>query len=83
MTIMVQEVGAYISWVGMLVHMMKSKIVGINLRTGERVATDNITLHGVKITVIAICSKFRYSAGLVDWIKSELDSISKMWAQAY
>ena len=43
---MVQEVGAYINWAGMLVHMMKSKIVGINFRTGERVATDNVTLLG-------------------------------------
>ena len=36
-----------------------------------------------QIIVIALCSVFRYSAGLVDWTKSELDSISKMWAQAY
>jgi hypothetical protein len=137
MTIMFQEVGAYISWAGMMVHMMKSKIVGINFRTGERVATDNVTLHGVpfaalapdehykylgvratvtgdfsaekqyvldemrqrlaalkedrvlsrrereQIIVIAVCSVFRYSTGLVDWTKSELDGISKMWAQAY
>ncbi len=36
-----------------------------------------------QIIVIAICSVFRYSAGLVDWTKPGLDSISKMWAQAY
>jgi len=47
MSIMVQEIGAYIDWAGMLVHMMKSKIVGFNFRTGERVATDSITLYGV------------------------------------
>jgi hypothetical protein len=46
MTIMVQEVGAYINWAGMLVHMMKSKIVGINFKTGGRVTTDSVTLHG-------------------------------------
>jgi hypothetical protein len=139
MTIMVQEVWAYISWAGMLVHMTKSKIVEINFKTRERVATDNVILHGIpfvalapdehfkylgvlatvtgdfsaekqyvldemrqrltalkedriqvlsrrqreQIIVIAICSVFRYSAGLVDWTKTELDSISKMWAQAY
>ena len=26
---------------------------------------------------------FRYSAGLVNWSRSELDSISKLWARAY
>ena len=36
-----------------------------------------------QIVVITVCSVFRYSAGLVDWTKTELDSISKMWAQAY
>ena len=36
-----------------------------------------------QIIVIAVCSVFRYSAGLVDWTKTELDSISKMWARAY
>ena len=136
MSIMVQEIGAYIDWAGMLVHMTKSKIVGFNFRTGERVATDSITLYGVPfaalapdehykylgvranvlgdfsaekqyvltemqqrlnalkedrvlsrrerdlIIVIAVCSVFRYSAGLVDWTKSELDDISKMWARA-
>ncbi len=53
MTIMVQEVAAYISWAGMLVHMMKSKMMGINLKTGERVATDNVTLHGVPVSALA------------------------------
>ncbi len=32
MKIMVQEVGAYINWAGMLVHMMNSEIVGINFK---------------------------------------------------
>ena len=47
MAIMVLEVGAYIHWAGMLVHMTKSKIVGVNFKTGERVATDSVTLYGV------------------------------------
>ena len=36
-----------------------------------------------QIIVIAVCSAFQYSARLFDLTKSELDSISKMWAQAY
>jgi hypothetical protein len=60
MTIMVQEVGAYISWAGMLVHMMKSKIMGINFRTGERVATDNVTLHGVPFAALAPDEHYKY-----------------------
>ena len=60
MTIMVQEVGAYISWAGMLVHMMKSKIVGINFRRGERVATDNVTLHGVPFAALAPDEHYKY-----------------------
>ncbi len=56
------QVGAYISWAGMLVHMMKSKIVGINFRTGdsERVATDNVTLHGVPFAALAPGEHYKY-----------------------
>ena len=32
---------------------------------------------------ITVCSVFCYSAGLVDWTRSQLDSIPKMWFQAY
>jgi hypothetical protein len=46
MTILVQEVGACIDWAGMLVHMMKLKIVGVNFKTGERVTTDSVTAWG-------------------------------------
>ncbi len=60
MTIMVQEVGAYISWVGMVVHMMKSTIVGINFKTGERVATDNVTLHAVPFADLALDEHYNY-----------------------
>ncbi len=31
----------------------------------------------------AVCSVFRYSAGFVDWTRTELDGISKMWVRAY
>ena len=53
MAIMVQEVGAYIHWAGMLVHMIKSKIVGVNFKTGELVVTVNVTLHGVLFAALA------------------------------
>jgi hypothetical protein len=36
-----------------------------------------------QIIVVSVCFLFRYSAGLVDWTKTELNSISKMWAQVY
>jgi len=36
-----------------------------------------------QIIVTAVCSVFRYSAGLVNWSRTELDSISKMWTHAY
>ncbi len=53
MAIMVQEVGAYINWAGMLVHMMKSKIMRVNFKTGERVGRDSVTLNGVSIAALA------------------------------
>ena len=53
MAIMVQEVGAYIQWAGMRVHMMKSEIVGVNFKNGERVATDNDTLNRVPFAALA------------------------------
>ena len=36
-----------------------------------------------QIIVIAVCSVFNYSAGVVDWSKTELDRISMMWARAF
>ena len=118
-------------------HLGKSWIVAVDMRTGLSVPTDSITLNGepfpvispdqpfkhlgVRMTVmgdfsaekehvlsdmskklaalkedrvlthrekevvikIAVCSVFCYSAGLVNWSRSELDAISKMWARAY
>jgi hypothetical protein len=60
MAIRVSEVGANIDWAGMLVHMMKSKIVGINFKTGERVATDSVTLHGVPFAALAPDEHYKY-----------------------
>ena len=35
------------------------------------------------VIITAVCSVFSYSAGFVDWTKTELDRISKMWTRAY
>ena len=35
------------------------------------------------IIVTAVCSIFRYSAGIADWTKSELDDITKSWISAF
>jgi hypothetical protein len=32
---------------------------------------------------IGVVSKFRYSAGLVPWSKTELNDITKLWIRAY
>ena len=134
---MVPLVGDYVTWTGMKVHLGKSGIVAVDMRTGQSVPTDSITLNGkpfpvispdqpythlgVRMTVmgdfsaekehvlsdmrkklaalaedrvltrkekevvikIAVCSVFYYSAGLVDWTRSELEDISMMWARAF
>ena len=48
-------------------------------------AEDRVLSRAEKEIVIktAVCSVFRYSAGFVNWTKTELDSISKMWIRAY
>ncbi len=52
MCIQVQYVGAYLEWTGQLVQTNKSDIVGADLRTGQAIATDSITLHGKPFTVL-------------------------------
>jgi ribonuclease HI len=52
MCIQVQYVGAYLEWTGQLVQTNKSEIVGADLRTGQALATDSITLHGKPFTVL-------------------------------
>ena len=41
---------------------------------------DRVPSHPEKelIVVTAVCSVFRYSAGIVDWTKTELDDITKI-----
>jgi hypothetical protein len=48
MTLMlqVQQVGSYLEWTGHLVQNNKSEIVGVDLRAGQPIATDSITLNG-------------------------------------
>ena len=128
---------SYLEWAGMEIHLKKCGITAMDMRTGQQVATDSVTLRGEAFPVIppnqshkhlglrmaingdfsaeklhvrtemqqrlkalaedrvlsrtekelviktAVCSVFRYSAGFVDWTKSELDSISKLWIRAY
>ena len=46
MAIIVQKGAAYIEWAGMEINVSKSPITAIDWRTGKRVATDSIVLHG-------------------------------------
>jgi hypothetical protein len=51
----------------------------------EALAEDGVLSLREKEVVVrsAVCSVFFYSAGLVNWTRTELDNISRMWAQAY
>jgi hypothetical protein len=35
------------------------------------------------VIVTAVCSVFQFSAGIIDWTKSELDNIIKSWGSAF
>ena len=35
------------------------------------------------VIITAVCSVLRYSAGIVDWTKTELDDITKSWISAF
>ena len=137
MAILVPTVDRYLKWAGMEINLQKCAISAVDMKTGQRVATDSITLRGEPFPVIppdqphkhlglrlsltgdfshekiyvceemrkllaalaedrvlsrrekeliirtAVCSVFCYSAGFVDWTKTELDSISRMWVRAY
>ena len=137
MAVLVKVATDYIEWAGMEVHLKKCGITAMDMKTGQSVATDSITLHGAPFPVIppdqphkhlgvrmalngdfsaekehvcremqkrltalaedrvlsrkekevvirtAVCSVFCYSAGHVNWTRTELDSISRMWTRAY
>jgi hypothetical protein len=42
----VQQVGSYLEWTGQSVQTNKSKVVGVDLSTGQPIAADSITLNG-------------------------------------
>ena len=52
MAIIVQKGAAYIEWAGMEINVSKSPITAIDWRTGKRVATDSIVLHGAPFPVV-------------------------------
>jgi hypothetical protein len=137
MAVMAPPAIGYLRWAGMEIHLKKCRITAIDMRTGQRVATDSVTLCGEPFPVIlpnqshkhlgvrialngdfsdekqhvctemqtplkalaedralsraekeitiktAVCSVFRYSAGFIDWTRTELNNISKMWTRVY
>ena len=52
MAILAPKVAAYGEWAGMEINMAKSPVTAMNMRTGQRIATDSITLHGVPFPVV-------------------------------
>jgi hypothetical protein len=52
MAILVPKVAAYGEWAGMEINMAKSPVTAMDMRTGQRVATDSITLRGVPFPVV-------------------------------
>ena len=63
----------------------KQHVLGDMTKKLEALREDRVLSHTEReqIIVIAVCSIFNYSAGLVDWSKSELDNITTMWTRAY
>ncbi|MFM9151106.1 MAG: RNA-directed DNA polymerase, partial [Candidatus Planktophila sp.] len=51
MQAIVSLVGAFLSWMGQMVNMLKSKISAINFANGHTVATDSIKLNGAVFPV--------------------------------
>jgi hypothetical protein len=62
----------------------KQHILSDMTRKLEALREDRLLTRTDRETVIvtAVCLIFNYSAGIVDWTKSELDKISKMWTHA-
>jgi hypothetical protein len=52
MAILVPKVADYVEWAGMEINMKKSPVTAMDMRTGQRIATDSITLHGVPFPVV-------------------------------
>jgi hypothetical protein len=52
MAVLVSKVAGYLEWAGMEINLKKCGITAMDMRTGQRVATDSITLHGQPFPVI-------------------------------
>ncbi len=52
MAILVTKTVGYLEWAGMEIHMKKCRIIAMDIRTGQQVATDSLTLHGQPFPVI-------------------------------
>ena len=53
MSHLVQAVCPVLEWTGQLVQSKKSKIVGVDMKTGKSIATDSITLNGEPFAVLS------------------------------
>jgi hypothetical protein len=46
MAILVTKTADYLQWAGMDIHLKKRGVTAMDMRNGQRVATDSITLRG-------------------------------------
>jgi hypothetical protein len=52
MVILVTKTAGYLQWAGMDIHLKKCGVTAMDMRNGQREATDSITLHGQPFPVI-------------------------------
>ncbi len=52
MAILVKTAVNYLEWAGMKIHLKKCGITAMDMKTGQSIATDSITLHGEPFPVI-------------------------------
>ncbi len=52
MAILVTKTADYLQWAGMDLHLKNCGVTAMDMRNGQRVATDSITLHGQTFSVI-------------------------------
>ena len=52
MAILVKAAVNYLEWAGMKIHLKKCGITAMDMRSGQSIATDSITLHGEPFPVI-------------------------------
>ena len=53
MAVLVKAATNYLEWAGMEIHLKKCGITAMDMKTGQGVATDSITLHGELFPVIS------------------------------